>query len=167
MVSRLRPIWPLLMLLASGAMLATAVLYFQGVMGLQPCALCLQQRYWHWAIIGVSALAFIVTRVQPKWTNWAIVIIGLVLLGSAAMGAYHVAVEQKWVVAQCDAGGGGALDASQLILGNLPEGDLRPPRCDEIAWSWAGISMAGWNAIVSLLLALSSFYVALTGKREQ
>lgn len=166
MVSRLRPIWPLLMLLASGAMLGTAVLYFQGVMGLQPCALCLQQRYWHWAIIGVSASALIVTRLQPKWTNWSIVIIGLVLLGSAAMGAYHVAVEQKWIVAQCDAGGG-ALDASQLILGNLPEGDLRPPRCDEIAWSWAGISMAGWNAIVSLLLALSSFYVALTGKREQ
>lgn len=166
MVSRLRPIWPLLILLASGAMLATAVFYFQGYMGLQPCPLCLQQRYWHWAVIGVSALAFVATRVQPKWINWAIVIVGLVLLGSAAMGAYHFAVEQKWLVAQCDVGGG-AIDPSELILGELPDGELRPPRCDEIAWSWLGISMAGWNALISLALALASFYVALTGKREQ
>lgn len=165
MVSTLRPVWPLLILLASGAMLATAIFYFQGYMGLQPCPLCLQQRYWHWAVIGVAALAFVASRVQPKWTNWAIVIVGLALLGSAAMGGYHVAVEQKWLVAQCDVGGG-AVDPSQLGLGNLPDGDLRPPRCDEIAWSMWGISMAGWNAIISLALALASFYVALTGKRE-
>lgn len=164
MVDRLRPIWPLLILLISGAMLATAVFYFQGQLGLQPCPLCMQQRYWHWAVIGISALAFVATRVQPKWINWAIVIVGLVLLGSAAMGAYHVAVEQKWVIAQCDAGG--PISASDLSLGNLPDGDLRPPRCDEIVWSLMGISMAGYNAIISLLLALASFYVALTGKRE-
>jgi disulfide bond formation protein DsbB len=164
MVSAVRPYWPLLILLASGAMLGAAVFYFQGYLGLQPCPLCMQQRYWHWAVLGVSALAFIATRVQPKWTNWAIVIIGLVLLGSAAMGAYHVAVEQKWVVAQCDIGG--AVNPADLSLGSLPDGDLRPPRCDEIVWSLFGISMAGYNAILSLLLALASFYVALTGKRE-
>ncbi|MBX3428876.1 MAG: disulfide bond formation protein B [Hyphomonadaceae bacterium] len=163
MVSRLRPIWPLLTLLISGAMLGTAILYFQNYLGLQPCALCMQQRHWHWAVIGVSALAFVVTRVQPKWTAWAIVLVGLVLLGSAGMGAYHVAVEQKWVVAQCDVG---AVDPSQLSLDNLGE-NLHPPRCDEIAWSWLGISMAGYNAIISLALALASFYVALAGKREQ
>ena len=164
MVDRLRPIWPLLILLISGAMLAAAVFYFQGHLGLQPCPLCMQQRYWHWAVMGVSALAFVATRVQPKWINWAIVIVGLVLLGSAAMGGYHVAVEQKWVVAQCDIGG--TVNASDLSLGNLPDGDLRPPRCDEIVWSLMGISMAGYNAMISLLLALASFYVALTGKRQ-
>ena len=164
MVDRLRPIWPLLILLISGAMLAAAVFYFQGHLGLQPCPLCMQQRYWHWAVMGVSALAFVAARVQPKWINWAIVIVGLVLLGSAAMGAYHVAVEQKWVVAQCDIGG--TVNASDLSLGNLPDGDLRPPRCDEIVWSLMGISMAGYNAMISLLLALASFYVALTGKRQ-
>ena len=164
MVDRLRPIWPLLILLISGAMLAAAVFYFQGHLGLQPCPLCMQQRYWHWAVMGVSALAFVATRVQPKWINWAIVIVGLVLLGSAAMGGYHVAVEQKWVVAQCDIGG--TVNASDLSLGNLPDGDLRPPRCDEIVWSLMGISMAGYNAMISLLLALASFYVALTGQRQ-
>ncbi|MEZ5958024.1 MAG: disulfide bond formation protein B [Hyphomonadaceae bacterium] len=165
MIDRLRPIWPLLILLISGSMLATAVFYFQGQLGLQPCPLCMQQRYWHWAIIAVSALAFITTRIQRKWTNWAIIIVGLVLLGSAAMGAYHVAVEQKWLVAQCDIGG--AVNAHDLSLGGLPDGELRPPRCDEIVWSLMGISMAGYNAIISLLLALASFYVALTGKHPQ
>jgi disulfide bond formation protein DsbB len=165
MIARVRSLWPLLTLIASGAMLAAAIFYFQEYLGLQPCPLCMQQRYWHWAVVGVSALAFVTTRLQPKWTSWAIVIIGLVLLGSAAMGAYHVAVEQKWVVAQCDAGG--AVDPSQLVLGNLPDGELRPPRCDEIVWSLFGISMAGYNAIVSLLLALASFWVALSGRRGQ
>jgi disulfide bond formation protein DsbB len=163
MLSRLRPIWPLLTLLASGAMLAAAILYFQNYLGLAPCPLCLQQRYWHWGVVGVSVLALIVTRVRPGWTSWAIVAIGLVLLGSAAMGAYHVAVEQKWVVAQCDAGG--AVDPGDLSWDSIGD-NLNLPRCDEIAWSWLGVSMAGWNAIVSLLLALASFYVALTGKRE-
>ena len=164
MVSRLRPIWPILTLLASSAMLATAILYFQGMQGLQPCALCLKQRDWHWGVVGVSVLALLVMRLRPAWTNWALVIIGLVLLGSAAMAGYHVAVEHKWVAAQCDVGA--TIDASDLSLDNLGE-NLHPPRCDEIAWSLFGISMAGYNAIVSLLLALASFYVALAGKREQ
>ncbi len=163
MVSSLRPIWPVLTLLLSGAMLAAAHLYFQGYLDLQPCLLCLKQREWHWGVLGVSALALVVTRVRPGWTNWAIVIIGLVLLGSAAMAGYHVAVEQKWVVAQCDAGG--ALDPSQLSFDDLGQ-NLHPPRCDEIAWTLFGISMAGYNLIISLLMALASFYVALTGKRQ-
>lgn len=163
MTSHLRPIWPVLTLVASGAMLAAAILYFQNYLGLQPCPLCLQQRYWHWAVVGMSVLALVVTRVRPAWTSWAIVIIGLVLLGSAAMGAYHVAVEQKWVVAQCDVGG--AIDPSELGWDNIGD-NLRLPRCDEIAWSLWGISMAGYNALISLLLALASFWVALAGKRE-
>mgnify|MGYP000990230725 CR=1 FL=1 len=164
MVSGLRPWWPLLTLLASGAMLATAILYFQGMQGLQPCALCLKQREWHWGVVAVSALALVVTRARPAWSRWAIVIVGLVLLGSVAMASYHVAVEQKWVVAQCDVGG--AINAADLSLNNLRD-ELHPPRCDEIAWSLFGVSMAGYNAIVSLLLALASFYVALAGKRDQ
>jgi disulfide bond formation protein DsbB len=161
-LSRLRPIWPALTFFASGAMLAAARA-FETFGGLAPCMLCLQQHEWHWGVVGVSGVALIITRFRPNWIRWAIIIIGLVLLGSAAMGAYHVAVEQKWVVAQCDVGG--AIDASQLSLDNLGD-DLHPPRCDEIAWSWLGVSMAGYNAIISLLLALASFAVALAPERK-
>lgn len=162
MTSKLRPIWPVLTLFVSGGLLAGAHA-FETFGGLTPCALCLQQREWHWGVVAVSIAAIVVTRMRPAWTRWAIVIIGLVLLGAAAMALYHVGVEQKLWVAQCDAG---AIDPSTLILTDLPDGPLHPPRCDDIAWQMFGISMAGYNAIISLALALASFWVGITGKRE-
>jgi disulfide bond formation protein DsbB len=161
MLARLRPTWPLVTMLASGAMLAVAILYFQNTLGLSPCPLCLDQRKWHWGVVGVSLVALILIRFKPEWSRWAVMAIGLVLLGSAAMGAYHVAVEQHWVIAQCDAHIDPNADLSFDM--NAP---IELPRCDEIAWQWLGVSMAGWNALVSLLLALASFAVALAPERK-
>jgi disulfide bond formation protein DsbB len=93
--------------------------------------------------------------------RWTILAIGLVLLGSAAMGAYHVAVEQHWVIAQCDA----RIDMDDIRPLEFNE-TIEAPRCDEIAWQWLGISMAGYNAIVSLVLALASFAVAAAPERK-
>jgi disulfide bond formation protein DsbB len=161
LTTRLRPLWPLLTALASAAMLAAAHLYFQRFLGLAPCALCLDQRNWHWAVLGVSLVLFLVTRWKPGLLRWAIMLIGLVLLGSAAMGAYHDAVEQHWVIAQCDA----RLNAGEIGTIDF-SAELIVPRCDEIAWSLFGISMASYNAIISLLLALSSFVVAAAPERK-
>lgn len=161
LAARVRPIWPLLMLLFSAVMLASAHLYFQRYLGLQPCPLCLAQRDWHWGVLGVSVAALIILRFKPGLARWMALLVGLVLLGSAAMGAYHVAVEQHWVIAQCDA--------------NIDPNDIRPmdfgeplevPRCDQIAWQMLGISMAGWNALASLLMALASFLVAALPERK-
>ena len=52
-------------LLGATVVLAAAVFYFQGYRGVQACPLCMQQRYWHWAVVGVSALAFITRSVRP------------------------------------------------------------------------------------------------------
>jgi disulfide bond formation protein DsbB len=161
MLARLRPIWPLATLAFSGAMWAVARFYFQDTLGLQPCPLCLDQRHWHWGVAGVSALAFIVTRFAPGVTRWAIVLIALVLLGSAAMGMYHVAVEQHWVVAQCDA----RINPNDIRTIDWGE-SFQVPKCDEVQWSWLGVSMAGWNAITSLVMALLSFAVALAPERK-
>lgn len=161
MLARLRPIWPLLTLVFSGAMLAGAILYFQNALGLAPCPLCLDQRNWHWGVVGVSAAALIVARVRPSWVRWAIVLIGLVLLGSAAMAAYHVAVEQHWVIAQCDA----RVDLNDIRPLDF-DGSFDVPRCDEIAWTMWGVSMAGWNGIASLAMALASFAVALAPEKK-
>src|SRR5262245_61583228 len=147
MLSRVRPIWPLLTALASGAMLAAARFYFQGFLGLAPCALCLQQRQWHWAVLAVSLLMLAVLRFRPGLGRWAAALIGLVLVGSAGMGAYHVGVEQHWITAQCEAGDLGGLSFD-------PNAVLTAPSCDQIAWSLLGISVAGYNAIISALLAL-------------
>jgi disulfide bond formation protein DsbB len=136
---------------------------FERFGGLQPCALCLDQRKWHWAVVAVSLVALVVLRFRPSFSQLATVLIGVVLLGSAsaAMGAYHVAVEQHWVVAQCDA----RLDANQSLIFDV-NAPLVVPRCDEIQWQLWGISMAGYNAIISLFLALASFAVGLAAERK-
>ena len=160
MLARLRPLWPLVTLAFSGAMLAGAILYFQNTLGLAPCPLCLDQRNWHWGVLGASIAAFVLMRFKPGWSQWAVMVIGLVLLGSAAMGMYHVAVEQHWVVAQCDA----RIDLDDLTLGET--GSFEVPKCDEIAWQLWGVSMAGWNAIASLMMALATFAVAAAPERK-
>lgn len=159
LASRLRPVWPLLALLGSGALLAGAHA-FQYLGGLAPCPLCLDQRNWHWGVIGVAVLALMVTRFRPGWARGAALAVGLVLLGSAAMGLYHVAVEQHWVMAQCDA---------RVNLNDLAfdiNAEVVAPKCDEIAWSMWGISMAGYNALISLFLALASFAIAFLPERK-
>ena len=160
LASRLRLIWPLLMVLASGTMLAGAHA-FETFGGLHPCPLCLDQRKWHWAVVAIGIAAFILTRFKPTWARAAAVIVGLVLLGSACMGAYHVAVEQHWVVATCDA----RINMNEIRPLDF-EGEIVAPACDQIAWQMFGISMAGYNALISLLLALASFAVAIVPERK-
>ncbi|HYD87528.1 MAG TPA: disulfide bond formation protein B [Vitreimonas sp.] len=159
-ISRLRPIWPLLMALASGGMLAAAHA-FQRLGGLAPCPLCLDQRNWHWAVVGVGLVGFIANRISPRVARISALVVGLVLLGSAAQAMYHVAVEQHWVVAYCDA----RIDMNDIRPMDF-EGAVTAPACDEIAWQMFGISMAGYNAITSLLLALASLAVALSPERK-
>jgi len=160
LISRLRPIWPLLMLLASGAMLAAAH-SFQRFGGLYPCPLCLDQRNWHWAVVAVGLVAFAATRISPRLQRAAAIVIGLVLLGSAAQAFYHVAVEQHWVVSTCDA----RINMDDIRPMDF-DGAVIAPKCDEIAWQMLGISMAGYNAIISLVFALASFAVGLLPERK-
>jgi disulfide bond formation protein DsbB len=161
-VSRLRPIWPLVTLLISGALLAGAHA-FQRFGGLQPCPLCLDQRNWHWWIVGASIAALIAIRLRPGLARWAAGLIGLLLVASFIQGAHHVAVEQGLLIAECDA----RVNFQNLDF-NAYRGDARveAPKCDQIQWSLFGVSMAGYNALISLLMALASFAVALTPERK-
>ncbi len=158
-LARLRPIWPLVTLFGSGVLLAGAHA-FQRFGGLAPCPLCLDQRNWHWAVVAVSIALFVVLRIAPQFSRWAAATVGLVLLGAAGMAFYHVAVEQGWVIAQCDA----RINLDDLAFDTT--GEVNVPKCDQIAWSMFGISMAGWNGIISLSLALASFVVALAPERK-
>lgn len=172
MLARLRPPWPLITFAVSASMLAAAHLYFQRLLGLDPCPLCLDQREWHWAVLGASAVGFVLLRFRPGLGRWVAFGLGLVFLASFGMipipglpdwpagAAYHVAVEQGWIVAQCEA---------QADLGDLtfdPSAPLDIPSCDEIVWDIFGVSMAGYNALVSFALALLSFAVALAPERK-
>lgn len=118
---------------------------FQHLGGLAPCKLCLYQRWPHAAAIFIGVLILISRKVQLAWAGAA------AALTTAIIGMYHVGVEQGWWEGPttCTSGGVSGLSAQQLM-----DQILAAPlvRCDDIAWQMAGISMAGWNAIASLVL---------------
>jgi len=136
----------LLATLGSAALLSGAFA-FQYIGGMAPCQLCLWQRWPHAAaiLIGLVALA-------SGWRGLAW--LGMIaLLVTAAIGIFHVGVEQKWWegLASCTAGSIEGISTADLLD---PTKDVASVvRCDAIAWQLFGISMAGWNAIVSLVLA--------------
>ncbi|MEM8788768.1 MAG: disulfide bond formation protein B [Pseudomonadota bacterium] len=148
-----------LIALAAGgsAALLIGALAFQYLGGLPPCALCHWQRYPHVAavVIGAAGVLFPLAALALAGAGAATL--------TAGIGAYHVGVEQRWWAgpSTCSAGEVGDVSASELL-----EQILAAPvvRCDEIAWSLAGISMAGWNALLST--ALACVWLAAWGRRR-
>lgn len=120
---------------------------FQYIGGLAPCTLCLWQRWPHAAavLIGVAALAL---------PGRALPLLGLAAaVTAAAIGGFHAGVEQGWWQGLASCSGGSIAGISMDDLLN-PATDVAPPvRCDQIAWSLAGLSMAAWNMVLSLGLA--------------
>jgi disulfide bond formation protein DsbB len=136
------------MLAALGSLgLLLGAFAFQYLGGLQPCTLCLWQRYPHGVAIGVGLIAYF-------WNPRAVLWLGaLAALTSAAIAGFHVGVEQGWWqgLATCSAGSIEGISVEDLLN---PSADVAAPvRCDAIAWSLLGISMAGWNGLASLGLA--------------
>ncbi|MBS0384172.1 MAG: disulfide bond formation protein B [Proteobacteria bacterium] len=150
----LRSRWPLAALVVSAALLAGAHA-FETFGHLAPCPMCLAQREWHWGIVAIALLALIARR-QARTVAF---ILALAYLGSFAMAAWHVAVEQHWVAAQCETGPGGS-----LVFDLNAKLDI--PHCDTPAWTMFGVSMAGYNALISLGMAVLSavFAFAPMGK---
>lgn len=150
-----RPV--LLAVLAASLAVAVGALLFQYVGGLQPCELCLVERWPYYGAIAVAALALATGAPRAVW--W-VGLLALIFLGSAGLAAYHVGVEQHWIAGPtaCTGGASGAKSAEELMK-FLSE--QQPTRCDEVQWSLAGLSLAGWNLVISLgLLAVTGFGIA-------
>ena len=124
--------------------------YVFQAMGYAPCKMCLWQRWPHAATILVGAL----------WTFLPITL--LIWLGAAsalttsAIGAYHTGVERGWWEGPSSCSGGGGLDLGSLSGSELLSTDIAETvvMCDEVAWAFAGLSMASWNMLFSLGLAV-------------
>jgi disulfide bond formation protein DsbB len=117
--------------------------------GLAPCEMCWWQRYPHFAAVALALLST-VARPRAFWIGLA----GAAILLSGAIGGFHAGVEYDWWegITPCSgpAGVAGA-DALEAIM-NAPL-----VRCDQPAWTLLGISLAGFNALISSAAALAIF----------
>lgn len=156
----LAPVRPaLLILLGSGGLLLGA-LAFQYIGKMPPCVLCYWQRYGHIAALGIAWLAL---WPMPHPARRAVLTLaGLALLVTAGIATYHMGVEWKWwpgpQTCTPGTGFGGTLDQLKRRIMDTPM-----VRCDTAPWSMLGLSMAGWNGAVSLLLGVGA--LSLTWKR--
>ncbi len=153
--------WPVLALTASALILAAAHA-FETFGGLAPCPLCLRQREVYWALIFMTATGLTIWRFVPKRRFLVAlnVLIGLVFGVGVVVAAYHAGVE--WQIfpppTGCSAGGVNPLDVGDLSGGlNQP---MKIAACNAAPFHFFGLSMAGWNVVISLMLAGASFAAA-------
>lgn len=135
----------LLATLGSAAILLGAFA-FQHLGGMAPCKLCLWQRWPHGTAAAIGLIILFTGEGRMAWMG------ALATLTTSAIGFYHVGVEQAWWEGptSCTSTATETLSAEELLNQILAAPLVR---CDDIAWQMAGISMAGWNAIISLGLA--------------
>jgi disulfide bond formation protein DsbB len=136
----------LLALLLPAALLAGAF-GSQYLGGLTPCEMCWWQRYAHIAALVPAALAFTAPASSSR-ARLLTLLAALAIATSGAIAVYHAGVELKifqgFTTCTATATGGNAADLFRQIAG------APLIRCDQVQWSFLGISMAGWNAILSL-----------------
>ena len=114
--------------------------------GLVPCEMCWWQRYAHFAALGIALLS---TVAQPKRV-W-IALAGLAILVAGLIGGFHAGVEYGWWegLTTCSTPSLGGGDPLEAIM-NAPL-----VRCDEVQWSLAGISLAGFNFLISSVTGIA------------
>jgi disulfide bond formation protein DsbB len=138
-----------LIALAAAATIAGA-LVFEHVFGLAPCPLCLRQRLPYYAAIPVAVAA---AALPVRWTRLALVVLALVFLVSAGLGLHHAGVEWGWWAGPSDCAGAPAPPPGGMgdFLNQLQR--TRVVSCTDAAWRFLGLSLAGWNVLISLGLA--------------
>jgi disulfide bond formation protein DsbB len=120
---------------------------FQYIGGLAPCTMCYWQRWPHMAAVVIGAIGL------GSGAAWVPIAGALAALTTSGIGVFHTGVERGWWdgPATCTSADISGLSAEQL-MDQIMSAPL--VRCDEVAWEMLGLSMASWNAFISLGLAL-------------
>ena len=153
---------PVFALLFSLAMLCGAWVFQYGL-GYPPCQMCYWQRYAHWGVMGLALLTLVLMKLGIGNARFFALLLGLALLGSMAMGIWHAGVEYGFWPgpASCTATGEVISNEGMTLEQILAEmNEAKPPACSDSPWPNSPISMAGLNAILSLLAALVCFRYA-------
>ena len=125
-------------------------LVFEHAFGYVPCKLCLTQRNPYYIAVPLGLLAALL---PPRWTRAGLWLLAAIFVVSAGLGAYHSGVEWGFFAGPSDCGGGAGAGAGNVgdFLSQLQ--NTRVVSCTEAAWRFLGLSLAGWNVLISLGLA--------------
>jgi disulfide bond formation protein DsbB len=150
-----------------GAITILGAWFFQYGLGLNPCPLCLEQRYAYYFAVP---LALMLALGDHAGASRKVIIAGFIaiaagMLWNAGLGVYHSGVEWKWWAGPQECTG---------TLGDLGSGNLADRirsitvvRCDEAAWRFLGLSLAGYNALISAGLAAIAVWAVVTERRAR
>jgi disulfide bond formation protein DsbB len=115
--------------------------------GYAPCELCLMQRFAYYAVIPLSLIfAYLPANIQRT----GLYLVALIMLGSMIFGIYHSGVEWKFWPGPTTCTGGN-------LGGGLPDLTKKAVMCDQPAIRILGLSLAGWNAVISALVSILAF----------
>ena len=159
--------WPLFALAISAAMLAAAHA-FQSFGGLAPCHLCLKQREAYWAAMAVAAVAVAVgmIRAYAPTPRIASLVLAAIFAYGTYLAVFHAGAEWHFWAAPvtCSSAGPVSADALKALLAG---GGAHQPACDVAPWRLLGLSMAGWNGLISAALVGVSLAAAVRRERAR
>ena len=134
---------------------------FQYGFGIVPCELCLEQRYaYYFVIVAGALLAFAASRgLESRLVAAGLIVLALATLANAVLGSYHAGVEWGWWKGPT-ACSGPLVDLG--IAGDLLKqlDKVKVVRCDEVQWRFLGLSLAGYNVLISLFMTALSLWGA-------
>lgn len=152
--------------IARGIALLTPALALGGALGSQylgglfPCEMCHWQRWPHAVALLITLAAF--ATGDAKATRPLVLLAGLAIFVSGAIGVFHAGVEYHWWegLTTCTSMVGGASGGD--ILTQI----LHAPiiRCDVPQWTLVGISLAGFNALLSIPAAIAIWVLCLKSR---
>jgi len=146
---------PWIALALSGGLLVGAWIFQYGF-GYLPCTMCYWQRHAHKVVLGLAALWLVLRAMgveAAESLRWAV---ALALLVSFGIAAWHMGVEYGWLEGpkSCSAGSTFVPEVDPANPLGFLDTKVQPPACSEAVWHFLGLSMAGWNAAVSLIGAM-------------
>jgi disulfide bond formation protein DsbB len=168
-LTRLSPAVGSALILAAGGMATIlGAWFFQYVLHYLPCPLCFEQRKPYYVAIPLAlVVAFLAARSAPRRVViGGLALLVLIMLVSTGLGVYHAGIEWQFWPGPADCTGpatsfGSAADMLKRISAEVVV------QCDKAAWRFLGISLAGYNALISLALAAVAAWGAVATARGQ
>ena len=147
------------------ALALAAVLGIEYIGHIPPCPLCLDQRIAYYAAVPLGLLAFLLAPARRSWTRLILAVLAAVFLFNAGLGVYHAGVEWKlWAGPTACSGIGSIASTPAELLKSLQQSHV--VRCDEAALRIFGLSLAGYSALLSAVLAMIAATGFTKGRRE-